>query len=161
MKQDKQDDFHVLCIPYILFIPSKMIMQNFSLAATELTPAVRFNCKENHLVLKGNSYPEDPSGFYAPVFDWLQQYLAQLNPDMEVQVNVEIAYFNSGSSKMLVDFFDMLNEKAFNDAIPIDINWYYDPEDPDMLEYGKDFQADFRAMKFQFIEQEYNNPMNT
>ena len=55
----------------------------------------------------------------------------------------------------------MLNAKAFNGAIPIDINWYYDPEDPEMLEYGKDFQADFRAMKFQFIEQEYDNSTNT
>ena len=45
--------------------------------------------------------------------------------------------------------------------VEVPINWYYDPEDPEMLEYGKDFQADFRAMKFQFIEQEYDSPINT
>lgn len=130
-------------------------MQNLSLAATEFTPVVNFDCQMNELTLRGNSYLEDPSAFYAPVFAWLQEYLGQVKPDTEVLVNVEIAYFNSSSSKVLLDFFDLLNDKAFNDAIPIDINWYYDPEDPDMLEYGEDFQADFRAMKFRFIEQEY------
>jgi hypothetical protein len=134
-------------------------MQNLSLAATEFTPVVNFDCQTNQLTLRGNSYPEDPSTFYAPVFAWVQEYLAQVDPDTEVLVNVEIAYFNSSSSKVLLDFFDLLNDKAFNDAVPVDINWYYDPEDPDMLEYGEDFQADFRAMKFEFIEQEYTGVM--
>lgn len=134
-------------------------MQNLSLAATEFTPAVNFDCQANQLTLRGNSYPEDPSTFYAPVFAWLREYLVHVKPDTEVLVDVEIAYFNSSSSKVLLDFFDLLNDKAFNEAIPIDINWYYDPEDPDMLEYGEDFQADFRAMRFKFIEQEYTGVM--
>ncbi len=133
-------------------------MQNLSLAATQFTPKVEFDSQKNVLTMRGNSYPEDPAVFYGSVFAWLRDYFAQLSPDAEVLVNVEIAYFNSSSSKMLLDFFELLNDKAFNDAVPIDINWYYDPEDPDMLEYGEDFRADFQAMKFSFIEQEYTGP---
>ena len=133
-------------------------MQNFSRDATQFTPCISFDCQSNELTLRGNSYPEDPAAFYAPVFAWLREYLGQLEYDAEVRVNIEIAYFNSSSSKVLLDFFDLLNDKAFNEAVPIDVNWYYDPDDPDMLEYGEDFQSDFRAMKFRFIKQEYANP---
>ena len=43
-------------------------MWKFEIPATARTPAVTFDFAENHLKLAGESYPEDVTEFYKPVF---------------------------------------------------------------------------------------------
>jgi hypothetical protein len=127
-------------------------MQNLVLAGTEYTPLINFDSNQNILTITGNSYPEDTTTFYAPIFSWLHAYFQQVSQETDVIFNIELAYFNSSSSKVLFDLFDLINQKAFNQAIPIDVYWRYDPEDEDTLEYGRDFETEFRAIVFHFAE---------
>ena len=125
-------------------------MENLYIEASDCTPTVSFNHEQNVLDIRGVSYPENTSSFYAPIFSWLENYFAQLNTET-VTVNIEIVYFNSGSSKMLLDFFDLLDETAFR-GIDITVNWIYEDDDVDMLEYGEEFHEDFRRLNFNFVK---------
>ena len=124
-------------------------MENFYLEATETTPTIIFDAQRNVLDMKGTSYPENTSAFYSPVFVWLEEYFAKLEQG-DVTVNLEIVYFNSGSSKILSDFFDLLDDAAFR-GTTITVNWMYDTDDEDMLEYGEEFYADFKRLNFHFL----------
>jgi hypothetical protein len=53
-------------------------MLNLKIAPTDRSPEVDFNFTKNRLKLKGESYPEDVATFYAPVFEALDKYLANL-----------------------------------------------------------------------------------
>ena len=46
--------------------------------ATARTPAVSFDFVQNHLKITGESYPEDVTEFYSPVFTALDAYLGKL-----------------------------------------------------------------------------------
>jgi hypothetical protein len=46
--------------------------------ATSRTPAVSFDFNQNHLKITGQSYPEDVTEFYGPVFTTLDAYLSTL-----------------------------------------------------------------------------------
>ena len=43
----------------------------FDIEATSRTPAVAFDFRSNHLKITGESYPEDVTEFYGPVFSAL------------------------------------------------------------------------------------------
>ena len=124
-------------------------MENLVFQETEYTPGIYFDSEQNVLEIKGKSYPENTTAFYAPVFSWLQEYFSQLKTD-EITVNIEIVYFNSSSSKVLLDFFDSLQEVVFR-GIQVVVNWLYEQGDDDMREYGEEFEADFRGITFNFI----------
>jgi hypothetical protein len=64
---------------------------------------------------------------------------------------MEIIYFNSSSSKLFFDFFDILDEARKN-GCTIEVNWYYDKENESSLEAGEDFKEDFEDLTFNLIE---------
>ena len=65
-------------------------------------------------------------------------------------VNVDISYFNSSSSKVLLDFFDVLDEAAM-DGKQITVNWLYGTNNESAKEAGEDFQEDWEALAFHLI----------
>jgi hypothetical protein len=128
------------------------IVKNLFIEATEYTPRILFDGKNNVIEIKGTSYPENASSFYAPMFSWLEKYFSQ-QEDVDVTVNIEIVYFNSSSSRALEKFFDLLGEVVFR-SIYITVNWIYEDTDEDMLEYGKEFQEDYKGLEFNFVQKE-------
>jgi len=124
-------------------------MENLKIEATNRTPDILFDCENDILEIKGKSYPSNITDYYEPVFFWLKKYLEQLE-DQQCVVNVELVYFNSSSSKILMEFFFVL-EEAFNNAKNISVNWIYDEEDEDNLEYGEEFQEDLESLPFNLV----------
>ena len=61
-------------------------------------------------------------------------------PAEKTIVNVQLEYFNTSSSKCILDVFKKLEaiHKAKNDVI---INWHYEEDDEDMLEAGEDYES--------------------
>ncbi len=125
-------------------------MENFKIEASKYIPEILFDCEANVLHVKGKSYPENTAEFYGPVFTWLEQYLEQLGTQKAV-VNIELIYFNSSSSKVFMDFFDMLDE-AVENGKDITLNWIYDEEDETMLEYGEEFMEDLESLTFNLVQ---------
>ena len=124
-------------------------MENLRIEATTSSPIVDFNSTTHTLEITGESYPENTAEFYDPVLSWLEEYLEEIG-DETVTINLDIPYFNSSSSKVLMDFFDLLDEAA-DEEKHITVNWMYDDEDDSTLEAGEEFQEDLETLTFNFV----------
>ena len=122
-------------------------MESIKLEGTPKTPTVEFSAENGVLLLKGRSIPENSIEFYKPLINWIENYSASA-PSKTV-LNVKLEYFNTSSSKCLLDIFKRL-ERA-GDAVTI--NWYYEEDDEDMLEAGEDYDA-IIDIPFKMIEVE-------
>ena len=127
-------------------------MDNLIIESTKYTPEIRFDAENHLLEISGETYPENTAEFYAPVFKWLEAYLAQPG-NAPVTVNLEINYFNSSSSNVLMDMFDKfeMSKKAGRE---ISLNWIYDRENESALEYGEEFQEDLEILELKLVEKE-------
>lgn len=125
-------------------------MENIHIESTESSPEIQFDFAAHKLVIKGESYPENVSKFYGPVFDALQTYLNSLKGEA-VTVDVELIYFNSSSVKAIMNLFDML-ENAAKSGNPITVNWHYHEEDDTILEFGEEFAEDLQHVTFNLHE---------
>lgn len=125
-------------------------MDNFIMEATKSTPSVRLDAVSNVLEIKGESYPENASKFYSPVFEWLDKYLAGLQ-GQDVKVNFTISYFNSSTSKILMNMLDMLQE-AHKAGKTISINWFFAAENELARECGEEFREDLEDLPFNLLE---------
>ena len=129
-------------------------MENLVIQATEYTPYISLNAEKHVIEINGYSYPENAMAFYTPVFTWLHQYFSHLKSQTDILLNIEVVYFNSSSSKVLLDVFDLLNEQALEKGIQSTVNWIYEEDDEDMLEFGQEFQEDFPSLTFHFAKKQ-------
>ena len=125
-------------------------METIIIEGTPKTPSVNFDSASGILHLKGRSSPENSIEFYKPLVEWLDEYAAK--PQAKTAVNIQLEYFNTSSSKCLLDLFKKLEgmHKSGND---ITIKWYYEEDDEDMLEAGEDYQSIIN-IPFKMIEVE-------
>ena len=123
-------------------------MESIFIEGTLKTPMVKFDGKTGIVEIKGRSIPENSIEFYKPLVDWLEEYAKK--PLDKTQVNVQLEYFNTSSSKCILDVFKKLEaiHKAKHDVV---INWYYEEDDEDMLEAGEDYESIIRV-PFKMIE---------
>jgi hypothetical protein len=124
-------------------------MENLKIAATERSPEVDFDFARGLLSLKGESYPEDASTVFGPLFAALDRYLSETaNPD--IRFELELIYFNSSSAKALMNMFQML-EKAGQAGARIVVDWIFAPDDETMKEFGEDFSEDLDHVTFNLV----------
>jgi len=126
-------------------------MDKLIVEATRSSPAIAFDAETRQVRICGESYPENAAAFYAPVFAWLNAFIAGLEPAATVEIDLEILYLNSSSTKIMLNLLDLL-EQAAQDGIQITVNWRYDPENESMLECGQDFSEELEALTFNLVE---------
>jgi len=118
------------------------MMQNLSIEESKYTPKISMDADTGVIEMSGKSYPENTFEFYKPILEWLEEYFK--NPNETTTINMEIIYFNSSSSKLFFDFFDILEENIENSKISI--NWIYDEENESAEEAGEEFAEDFEDL---------------
>jgi len=121
-------------------------MDNIEIPASNRTPAVSFDFEVGHLRIKGESYPEDVTTFYYPLFDALKAWLAETKTP-GCQFDFELIYFNSSSAKAIMMMMEMLDAAAAN-GMDVVVNWFHDAEDETMEELGAEFGEDLIYAKF-------------
>jgi hypothetical protein len=125
-------------------------METIIREGTPKTPYVRFDGDKGIIEIKGRSIPENSIEFYKPLIDWLEEYgNAALD---ETMVNIQLEYFNTSSSKCILDIFKKL-EFIFKKGQRVEVNWYYEEDDEDMFEAGEDYQSIIN-IPFKMIEME-------
>lgn len=117
---------------------------------TPKTPSVNFNASTGILEIKGRSIPENSIEFYKPLIEWIDKYGS--SPQPKTIVNIQLEYFNTSSSKCILDVFKRL-EAIVNAGHDVLINWHYEEDDEDMLEAGEDYQSIIKV-PFKMIEVE-------
>ncbi len=121
-------------------------MERIEIPATNRTPTVDFDFDKGHLRLAGESYPEDVTTFYNPLFDALRSWL---NDDQSTRCrfDLELIYFNSSSAKAIMMIMEMLDAAAAK-GMTIEVYWFHDPEDETMEELGEEFGEDLEHASF-------------
>lgn len=122
-------------------------MEDLSLEGTAKTPTVDFK-SAGELLIKGRSIPENSIEFYKPIIEWISNYSE--NPKENTLVNIQLEYFNTSSSKCILDVFKKL--ESISDS-SVSVKWYYEEDDEDMLEAGEDYEA-IIDLSFEMIEVE-------
>jgi hypothetical protein len=122
-------------------------MDNLLIESTKKTPEIAFNA-DGRFRISGRSIPEDASKFYDDIFDWVNSYCQ--NPAESTTLDIELEYFNSGSSKALLHILRELAE-IDRKGLKLTINWYYEEGDDDIMERGEYYES-ILEIKFNFIE---------
>ncbi len=119
-------------------------MDDLFINNTESTPEINFK-RSGELSIKGKSLPEDPKKFYDPIFKWADKVCAK-----NVRLDVHLEYVNTSSSKRIIEFIKTLDN---NQKIKkIVLNWFYEVDDLEMLEFGEMIQHNLRHTKTHYIE---------
>jgi hypothetical protein len=121
-------------------------MEPIYINGTNRTPFVSMD-PSGSFRIRGRSIHENPSAFFEPIMRWVDAYIK--NPASIIVFDIELEYFNSGSSRFILEILRVLMEKkATNKLI---INWYYEDGDDDLLERGQYYESILNA-RFNFIE---------
>jgi hypothetical protein len=110
-------------------------MENFYLEETSKTPKLSFDAQSGKFLMSGRSIPENSIEFYRPLFEWLDEYVKR--PVGPTVFDISLEYFNTSSSKCLVEIFRRLEKIGGG---KVHINWFYEEDDEDMQESGEDFK---------------------
>lgn len=120
------------------------------LPATNFTPEVDFRFSRNQFSLRGECYPENAAAFFAPLVTATDAYLQALGGE-SVQLRVQLAYFNSSSTKLIFAWLSRFNEYG-RDGSEVVLDWVHDSDDDTIQEFGLELQSDFPAIHFRMLE---------
>ncbi len=119
-------------------------MESLSITGTSSTPEVNFNT-DGKLSIAGRSLPEDVELYYAPLEKWMMALEAD-----EVLFDINLEYFNSSSSKKILDLLKILD--ANTKVKTIEVVWHYEEGDDDCLESGQIFEELLMRSAFKYVE---------
>jgi hypothetical protein len=111
--------------------------------ATKISPRVEFN-SDGELSFHGRSIIEDTTVFFMPIIDWVKSLTCS-----KITVVVRMEYMNTSSSKQLLTVLKALASNPFLETI--NVKWFYEEDDEDMLDMGKDYES-LIQIPFDFFE---------
>ncbi len=112
-------------------------MEHLQLEATPTSAYVDFNPTTGRIEMKGRSVPENPLEFFNPLTNWLETYHKEVAQPLSFDVKLE--YFNTSSSKCLLDVFKKIL-LMHRSGIETEITWWCEEFDDDMVEAGEDYK---------------------
>ena len=117
-----------------------------------VSPRVDFDAETGICEISGESFLEETAKFYAPLVDWIQEYIKTGKP---ISLNIKLTYFNTSSSKWILRILYILAK--YQQEGKATINWYIHKDDIDLMEDIQDFQDDVGLkINIKFYEDEEN-----
>ena len=113
-------------------------MDTLVIEGGDKTPTLNFNSDGNFFI-GGRSIPENTVEFYKPLFEWLESYAK--SPGSTTTLTVQLEYFNTSSSKCLLDLFRHLEKIKSSGAASVLVIWKYEEDDEDIMEAGEDYES--------------------
>ncbi len=128
-------------------------MDVISIKGTQETPEVLLDSSKGVFELSGKSLPEDVKEFYNPILKWFDEY--SKSPNKQTIVKIKMDYFNTASSKMILELFEVIQKvhASGNETI---VEWYYQEDDEDMQDAGQDYsdliEVPFKLISYQSVK---------
>ena len=122
-------------------------MKELRIAPTKNSPEIILS-PEGMLKIMGRSIHENVAEFFAPVDDWITDYI-EVPADITC-VDMNLEYFNSASAKVFIHLLELLKHVSLKNKKFI-FNWYYEDGDEDILERGEYFSC-VLDVPFNFIK---------
>lgn len=111
-------------------------MKPLHIEETPDSPGILLDMEKALFEINGQSLPEDVNRFFKPVLVWFRNYVESPLPLTEL--NIKLSYFNTATSKVLLDIFTLLEEMPGSREI-VRINWHYSIYDEEMREAGQEY----------------------
>ena len=127
-------------------------MEIIKILGTDDTPTVILDAESDIFEISGRSLPEDVTAFYDPILNWLDEYA--VSPNEKTVFTFKLVYFNTASSKLLLDILMKL-EEMHEDEKDVLVKWYYPDDDEDMMEAGEEY-ADIVDVNFEQVSYTLN-----
>jgi hypothetical protein len=118
-------------------------MDNLIIKETNYSPHVSFTI-DGDLILKGKSLPEDTAKFYDPILTWAKDCTLE-----KIHITFHLDYMNSSSANQVSKFLLIVKDNVFIKECIID--WHYETNDEDNLDFGKELET-ITEFKFNFFE---------
>jgi len=114
-------------------------MQVIKIDGTDDTPQVILDANPENPIMEisGRSLPEDVVAFYDPILEWLDEYAEA--PLEQTILNIKLEYFNTASSKLILDILLKLEDMA-DDGKDVLVRWHFPDDDEDMEEAGEEYE---------------------
>ena len=122
-------------------------MEVIKIKGTDDTPNVILDAENGMMEISGRSLPEDVAAFYEPILDWFDEYAE--HPNKKTIVDFKLVYFNTASSKLILDILLKLEDMADN-GHEVLVRWHYPDDDEDMEEAGEEY-ADIVEVPFEQV----------
>lgn len=122
-------------------------MEIINIKGTDDTPFVTLDKGANLFQISGRSLPEDVNLFYNPILHWIDAYMEA--PNAKTEFNFKLEYFNTASSKVILDILLKL-EEIMEAGNPVVIKWHYHEDEEDMREAGEEY-ADIVEIPFEYV----------
>lgn len=106
--------------------------------------------EDGSIQFSGRSIPEDATKIFRPAMEWIKKY--SLTPAKKTSIVFNFDYLDTASSKCIFDILKIVDD-IYNSGNEVDINWYYEEGDDDILDLGMHLKSFIKA-PFNFIETE-------
>ena len=128
-------------------------MNSLKIESTTFTPEISFDVENNKLSFLKVSKPANAITFYKPVFEFIESFekvKVKSKIAKELVIDFKFDYFNTATAKVI---YELLNKfkQIQEQGVDVIINWYYHPEDDDLLEEGE-IMSEALDLKFNFKE---------
>jgi len=117
-------------------------MEDLFIQGTDSLPTVTFKTI-GELKLAGRALPEDAIKFFAPLLEWTTGFSSE-----EINIEINLDYFNTSVSKQLLDLFKIIEKNPDNKTV--NVKWMYEEGDDEMLESGELYQELIPRFNFTF-----------
>ncbi len=116
-------------------------MENINIEKKEDSPKVTLDFENGLIEFEGECYPENAFEYFEPIMEWFNSYFE--DKKKETTINFKLSYFNSATTQVLFDMFDILDESE-HEALAI--NWYYDESNKGTLKDYEEFAEEFEDL---------------
>ena len=124
-------------------------MNRLVMEKTTSTPAVDFDPDAGLLRISGESFPENAAKFYAPILAWIAEF-AQRPDSPAIVLECDILYFNSSTSKILMNLFDTLEDLVLVGRA-VTVRWFCREDNETDVECGEEFREDLDNLPFEIV----------
>ena len=108
-------------------------MKSIIIEGTKYSPRIELH-PHGQMSFAGRSLIEDPVTFYKPVFQWIREQSFEL-----LNIEIKLEYINTSSTKQIFSLITEINDHSGIKNMHID--WYYEEDDEDSLELGKEIES--------------------
>jgi len=91
------------------------------------------------IAISGCSIPENADRFFSPLYDLVDAYAGHANSN--TTVHISLTYFNSSTSKYLLDILKRLEDLHASGGSEVRMIWHCGAGDLDMQEAGEDYRS--------------------
>lgn len=111
-------------------------MEELVIEGTKYSPRVELH-PTGSINIQGRSIIEDPFAFYNPILTWVKNSTLH-----SLSVNIKLEYLNTSSSVQIYKLLSIIQENYAGKNVSI--SWYYEEDDEDTFELGKEFEAQLK-----------------